>query len=543
MSGATGRASVCAGGAMCVLLLSAPAQGDHVWMSPTGGAFAAGANWSTGAMPGPTDTAVFALPAAFDVWASAPMAAHAARISVGDVRFVFTGGGSLELLHAGSSMFDHSLDIGGPAPGAALRVAGGSLLARSSYLASDTAHVALAEVGGAGSGWMSSGNLHVGFAGRATLRVVDGGACGARSVIIGGSFSSFGEAYVSGHGAALSASTRVVVGSSGQGSLVIDRGAACLTAYAEIGAYAGGKGDVRVSGAGSSLDALQGITVGGSVFSSKAGVGSLVVEDGANVSTGRLILAEMAEGAASVVVRGADTFLSAQDVVIGADGSSVSVPSAAMRVGAGGTLLANAVTVSAHGRLDGSGLVNSSVVSRGIVEPGDDAPGALRVDGNYEQVPGPNYALATSELRIRIGAGTDAPGAARLDVGGVASLGGRLRVSFVPGFEPSVGQVFRVLSASSVQGAFQQIILPLPTTAWRLRYLSDASGASIEIIPGGIPGDTNGDCVVNFADLNNVLSGYGQTGVGLIGDANGDGVVNFSDLNLVLSSFGQSCVL
>lgn len=55
------------------------------------------------------------------------------------------------------------------------------------------------------------------------------------------------------------------------------------------------------------------------------------------------------------------------------------------------------------------------------------------------------------------------------------------------------------------------------------------------------PGDTNGDAVVNFADLNNVLSDFGQTGVGLAGDVNGDEVVNFADLNLVLSFFGTNC--
>lgn len=55
------------------------------------------------------------------------------------------------------------------------------------------------------------------------------------------------------------------------------------------------------------------------------------------------------------------------------------------------------------------------------------------------------------------------------------------------------------------------------------------------------PGDTNGDAVVNFADLNNVLSDFGLTGPGLAGDVNGDEVVNFADLNLVLSFFGTNC--
>lgn len=60
---------------------------------------------------------------------------------------------------------------------------------------------------------------------------------------------------------------------------------------------------------------------------------------------------------------------------------------------------------------------------------------------------------------------------------------------------------------------------------------------------GGCPGDSNGDGVVNFSDLNAVLTSFGATGApgSLTGDVNGDGVVNFSDLNLVLSNFGLDC--
>jgi hypothetical protein len=56
------------------------------------------------------------------------------------------------------------------------------------------------------------------------------------------------------------------------------------------------------------------------------------------------------------------------------------------------------------------------------------------------------------------------------------------------------------------------------------------------------PGDTNGDNIVNFTDLNIVLSNFGQSGVGIPGDINGDGAVNFTDLNGVLSAFGQDCI-
>ncbi len=55
------------------------------------------------------------------------------------------------------------------------------------------------------------------------------------------------------------------------------------------------------------------------------------------------------------------------------------------------------------------------------------------------------------------------------------------------------------------------------------------------------PGDTNGDNIVNFTDLNTVLAEFGQSGMGLAGDVNDDGTVNFVDLNTVLSNFGTSC--
>ncbi len=58
---------------------------------------------------------------------------------------------------------------------------------------------------------------------------------------------------------------------------------------------------------------------------------------------------------------------------------------------------------------------------------------------------------------------------------------------------------------------------------------------------GPCAGDANGDHVVNFADLNTVLSNFGQSGASLAGDVNHDGVVNFADVNLVLSAFGSAC--
>ncbi len=54
-------------------------------------------------------------------------------------------------------------------------------------------------------------------------------------------------------------------------------------------------------------------------------------------------------------------------------------------------------------------------------------------------------------------------------------------------------------------------------------------------------GDATGDAVVDFVDLNLVLSDYGRAGVALPGDLNLDHSVDFLDLNEVLSGFGAAC--
>jgi len=53
---------------------------------------------------------------------------------------------------------------------------------------------------------------------------------------------------------------------------------------------------------------------------------------------------------------------------------------------------------------------------------------------------------------------------------------------------------------------------------------------------GQLPGDANGDGVVDLNDLNIVLSNFGQ--VTDTGDLNGDGIVDLNDLNIILSNFG-----
>ena len=95
-----------------------------------------------------------------------------------------------------------------------------------------------------------------------------------------------------------------------------------------------------------------------------------------------------------------------------------------------------------------------------------------------------------------------------------------------------------------------------PSSTIRVRFIA-TDGGDASLIEAGVDallvealncedvancdGDTNGDNLVNFTDLNTVLATFGQAGAGIAGDVNGDGVVNFTDLNTVLANFGLSC--
>ncbi len=97
----------------------------------------------------------------------------------------------------------------------------------------------------------------------------------------------------------------------------------------------------------------------------------------------------------------------------------------------------------------------------------------------------------------------------------------------------------------------QRIIDQLPTSPWVARAeIAGAGFINLFLQPEAkravvrrilADGDANGDRVVDFLDLNIVLSFYGQSGPALPGDLDADEDVDFVDLNIVLSAFGTAC--
>lgn len=108
----------------------------------------------------------------------------------------------------------------------------------------------------------------------------------------------------------------------------------------------------------------------------------------------------------------------------------------------------------------------------------------------------------------------------------------------VPVSSGAYAMVMRLWSGAGTIGDSEPFVMLFGIGA-SASLMEDAAEAASSLLPDDpIPGDANGDGVVDFSDLNAVLSQFGQMAPDLLGDVDGDGDVDFSDLNVVLVNFG-----
>jgi autotransporter-associated beta strand protein len=109
----------------------------------------------------------------------------------------------------------------------------------------------------------------------------------------------------------------------------------------------------------------------------------------------------------------------------------------------GGTQVEGGTLEALSARAFGNGDVY--VAGGGTVA--SNAPAALVVGGNYTQ-------LAGATLELRLGAGQQG----RVNVSGTATIaGGTLRIKFLDGYKPAVGDTLTVIAATSLKGKFETI--------------------------------------------------------------------------------------
>lgn len=127
----------------------------------------------------------------------------------------------------------------------------------------------------------------------------------------------------------------------------------------------------------------------------------------------------------------------------------------------------------------------------------------------------------------------------RVHIDGAAQLDGKIVVSAGVGAMFAVGQQFNLLTFDSLTTPASALDLPeLPESAdWKVTYL--ATTLRIEVVAAQLPGDYNGDGIVNAADYSVWRDQQGSFGEAVTADGNQDGLVNSQDYEVWVENYGR----
>ncbi len=167
--------------------------------------------------------------------------------------------------------------------------------------------------------------------------------------------------------------------------------------------------------------------------------------------------------------------------------------------------------------------VSTVLINEGVVQIGT-SPGIASVN---------DFAQANSGLLdIEIGGLTPAIDHDWLRVGNDAFLAGELSVSLINLFSPSLGDDFRILTASNVNGTFDSHTLP-PLgggLGWDVLYNpGDVTLSIIQLLLVDVDFDDDG--LVDCADIDGLSAEIAAATNDATFDLTGDGLVNLADLN------------
>ena len=226
--------------------------------------------------------------------------------------------------------------------------------------------------------------------------------------------------------------------------------------------------------------------------------------------------------------------LSASEVKVGSAGHRDYIQTGGTTSLQGGVLDAGTVYVQG-GSMVGSGTVDAHLsVTGGTVAPGLSV-GLLTIMGDYSQGSGGeleiDIASLTSFDRVLVNAvgGSD----------GNATLAGAIDVNLLGVYAPTPDSFFDVLTADGTLD-----ITGLTITGDGASWIPSVVGnvLRLSVSEPVLPGDANGDGVVNAADYIALKTHIGQ-GSGATtadGDFDGDGDVDWDDLQLLEAHYGQS---
>ncbi len=437
-----------------------------------------------------------------------------------------------------------------------------------------------ATVSGEGSMLSCANLLAVGFASTSTLDVLSGADVTAGTIQIGQHSFSSGTATVSGSGSTLSSSGMLEVGDVGVGELSINTGGSvsCLGLTIGVGPLSSGTctvtgglsalniGSAGVvmsqNGANSDLNLSGGIVdIHGHITDAGTGQSTFIL-DGATLDMNNNTIGgvnpidipvfrsgtlknvgEINNGTGFNKDGTGTLFLNTTNTYSGS--TSVSEGTLYLVDSGGSNTGSSTVVVGNLGTLVGNGRVAGQVFNDGHVSPQGfnfNSTATLHMLNTYTQV-------ANGALDIQI----ESVGAYdTLEITGSAVLTGTLNVSFLNGYQPTTGDTFTILTASSVSGTFDTLNLPALNggQTWQVEYptgqvrLSIGSSCVADIDDGTATGTPDGGVTID--DLLYYLNIFNAGSLGADvddGSATGtpDGGVTIDDLLYYLFRFNQGC--
>lgn len=187
------------------------------------------------------------------------------------------------------------------------------------------------------------------------------------------------------------------------------------------------------------------------------------------------------------------------------------------------------------GRLGGDGEIVGNVDNTGgVVDPSlglDEGVRSLQINGSYAQSPSGTFAVQLAP------GGNDL-----LAINGPATLAGALAIDFAPGFLPSKGSQFTILTASSISGGFECVDAG-SLGVGGIEVVVSSTAVTV-VITGAVnsPADLDGDGVVGAGDLAILLGAWGAGSCGgnpcCAADLTSDGAVDAADLAVLLGQWG-----
>ncbi len=364
------------------------------WINSGGGDWDTPSNWSTNALPGPSDDVAINLPGiTITHSSSASESVNSLTISSSDSSLALSNG-SLTL--ATTSSIAGSLSISGSTLRTAVDL---------------TVTGAITWIGGTIAG------------------------SGALDIAAGASFSATGAIFqnetLDGVELRNAGTASLSPGSDQRGLILLD--GAGIDNQAGAGFSIVGDGIVRSDASATSFTNEGALSVDGAdsvqpAFTQAAG--------GSTSLTGGSFSLSTATNAGTVTI--------ASGTSLGVNTYNQTAGSTVLNAGTinGGTLSING------GALTGTGTINASVTSGGQVIPGGNGvAGTLAITGNYTQT-------ATGTVLIDIGGTTAGTRYDQLGVSGVATLGGTINVTLINDFQPVLGNTFQPLTFASSTGDF-----------------------------------------------------------------------------------------